>query len=239
MTVDMGDAVPDEARVGDGASAAPVTANRVARDLRNMIIEGDFEPGDRLVDGKIAALFGVSRNTVRDAAKQLVSSGLIVSRPNAGFQVKVFTEQDVRDIYAARRTLELSGVRASVTASREQLLQLQSAIVAAKQSVPADSIKGQITASLEFHRGLVAFNNSARLDEFFENLAAQVRLLFAVQPRNWEFRAQWMERDALIADLILSGKREEAVVELTNYLADAEASVIDFTRAAMNRKHQI
>ena len=44
--------------------------------LRDMIIEGRLEPGQRINEGQIGAQLGVSRTPLREAIKTLVSEGL-------------------------------------------------------------------------------------------------------------------------------------------------------------------
>jgi hypothetical protein len=53
-----------------------------------------------------------------------------------------------------------------------------------------------------------------------------------------DFQARWIPRDRLIADSILSGRREAAVEELRRYLDDSEAMVIDVVRKAERRTIQ-
>jgi DNA-binding GntR family transcriptional regulator len=73
---------------------------------------------------------------------------------------------------------------------------------------------------------------SERLDAFFDNLAAQLRLAFALMPDESAFQVSWVSRDREIADLILSGRRDEATALLTEYLNESEAKLIDGVRAA-------
>ena len=54
---------------------------------------------------------GISRAPVREAARRLESSGLLVARPRHGFAVRDFTLQQVDDLYQVRIQLELMGAR--------------------------------------------------------------------------------------------------------------------------------
>lgn len=222
-----------------GATDEGSTAERVAAALRDDIIHGRLKPGMRLKDAELAARFDVSRNTLRDAVKQLSHDGLITSRRNAGGAVRQLSEADVRDIYAVRRTLEASGITASSRLPEEQLGGLSVAIREASRAV-SDERWGELsTASLQFHQALVALNGSERLDRFFANILAQLRLAFAVMVNESEFQLQWLERDRQIARLVLAGQRNEANAVLARYLDDSEAIIIDTirsTRAAMTAR---
>lgn len=206
-------------------------ADRVAAALRDDIIHGRLKPGMRLKDAELAARFDVSRNTLRDAVKQLTTDGLITSRRNAGGAVRQLSEDDVRDIYTVRRILEISGITASSRLKQSQLTGLSAAIEEASRAVSDERWSELSTASLQFHQALVALNGSERLDRFFANILAQLRLVFAVMVNESEFQLQWLERDRQIARLILSGMRTEANAVLGRYLDDSEAMIIDTIRS--------
>lgn len=208
-------------------------AGRVREALRTRILRGELFPGTRLVDRALAEQHGVSRNSVREALRLLESDGLVASTINAGSSVRVLAASDVSDIYAARRILELGGVRASSSASDRMLADVDEAATAGLQEQNLEDWRGAGTASLAFHTAVVALAGSARLNAFFTDLAAQLRLAFAVMPDEAAFQAQWLERDRRIADLLLAGRRDAAELELLAYLADSEAAVIDAVRATL------
>src|SRR6201999_1955062 len=57
---------------------------RLAEQVSNAIIAGEFAPGARLDEQHLAQRFGVSRTPVREALRQLATSGLIDLRPRRG-----------------------------------------------------------------------------------------------------------------------------------------------------------
>lgn len=218
-------------RMTNGATAA-TAAGRVREALRTQILRGELPPGTRLVDRALAAEHGVSRNSVREALRVLQSDGLVRSTVNSGSSVRILEASDVSDIYAARRILEIGGVRASSRASDRMLAEVDGAAAAALREKNLEDWRGTGTASLVFHTAVVALAGSARLNAFFTDLAAQLRLAFAVMPDEGAFQAQWPERDRAVADLLLAGRRDTAEIELLAYLADSEAAVVDAVRAA-------
>lgn len=211
-------------------------SGRVREKLRLQILRGELPPGTRLMDRALAPEHGVSRNSVREALRLLVNDGLVASTVNAGASVRVLTPADVSDIYAARRILEVGGVRGSSQASDATLRRLDEAAQASIEDRRLQQWRDAGTASLAFHSALVALSGSVRLDRFFAGMAAQLRLAFAVMPDEAAFQAQWVDRDRSIADLLLAGRRESAEIELLGYLADSEAAVVDAVRAAQ-RNH--
>ncbi|ERM00817.1 GntR family transcriptional regulator [Brucella intermedia 229E] len=75
--------------------------------LRDMIIEGQLEPGTRLHEGQLGEqLGGVSRTPLREAIKYLASEGLVELVPSRGAVVKRFSATDVKDMLTVLRALE-------------------------------------------------------------------------------------------------------------------------------------
>lgn len=209
-----------------------LTGDRIAAVLREDIFAGRLLPGSRLKDAELAARFNVSRNTARDAVRHLGADGLVTARLNAGSAVRRLSEDDARDIYSIRRVLETSGIEASSRVPREALDGVTRALDEAGRAVEKERWGDLSTASLQFHRALVALNGSARLNDFFGVILAQLRLVFAVMPDESAFQLRWIERDQDIAAMVASGRRREATAALMSYLSESESLIIDAIRAA-------
>lgn len=96
--------------------------------LRNAIVEGRFEPGERLVERELCALTGVSRTSVREALRHLESQGLVRTLPNRGPVVAELSLDEARQIYEVRQALE--PLAASLFAERASEVELQALRVA-------------------------------------------------------------------------------------------------------------
>lgn len=212
----------------DSESASGIVRTR----LREQILRGELPPGTRLRDRVLSAEHEVSRNSVREALRLLVSDGLVTLTVNSGAAVRVLTTEDVADIYAARRLLEFGGIRASSRASDAELAEIDVAADTGIRQREQKRWQQTGTASLEFHAAVVALAGSERVNHFFAALAAQLRLAFAIMPDEAEFQALWVDRDRAIADLLLAGRRDAAEAELMAYLADSEAAIVDAVRGA-------
>lgn len=85
--------------------------SQVFNKIQDDIINGRYEPGDSLVETKLAEELGVSRTPVREAIRQLELEGLVTYIPNKGVYVTGITEQDIEDIYTIRSLVEGLAVR--------------------------------------------------------------------------------------------------------------------------------
>lgn len=72
------------------------TYEEIARKLQRLVQAGNLKPGDRLPpERQLAALFGVSRNSVREAIKSLEQQGVLKSRRGAGTYIAAATQEEL------------------------------------------------------------------------------------------------------------------------------------------------
>src|SRR3954452_8166953 len=74
--------------------------------LLERILTGAYQPGERIVETRVAREFGVSQGPVREALRELESVGLVVSGPFVAVPVRPFTPEALGEIYPVRSGLE-------------------------------------------------------------------------------------------------------------------------------------
>ncbi|MEV4342891.1 GntR family transcriptional regulator [Actinoplanes sp. NPDC049596] len=83
-----------------------MSADAIADQLRSALRRGDFRPGARLVQEKIAADLAVSRIPLREALHMLAAEGLLVNQPNRGMVVAELGREEVDELFDLRLQLE-------------------------------------------------------------------------------------------------------------------------------------
>jgi GntR family transcriptional regulator of vanillate catabolism len=84
--------------------------------LRELLLRGEFRPGERLSELPLVARLGVSRTPIRLALERLAHEGLLEASPSGGFQVRQFNLADIWDAIEMRGVLE--GTAARLAAER-------------------------------------------------------------------------------------------------------------------------
>ena len=97
-------------------SEADSQISRTLLCVREMILKGEFAPGERLSEAPLASRVGVSRTPIRLALERLAHEGLLEPYPTGGFIVRKFTLNDVWDGIELRGLLE--GAAARLAAER-------------------------------------------------------------------------------------------------------------------------
>jgi DNA-binding GntR family transcriptional regulator len=112
-----------EAREGSGAESLH---EKLVSQLRDLIVEGEIEPGARISERLLCERFGVSRTPLREVLKVLASEGLVDLLPNRGARVARLEDKDVEDMFEVMAALEaLSGRLACARISEPALADIR------------------------------------------------------------------------------------------------------------------
>lgn len=131
------------ARPGDTAQEAYVR-------LRDLIVDGLLQPGQRLAHAKLMPLLGVGRMPLRTALSRLESDGLVVSTPNRGAVVAPVPVASAEEIYTLRYLVEPPLLEASAAGiSNAQIARMRERLRAMEAAV--DDAAAFVVAHREFH----------------------------------------------------------------------------------------
>ena len=208
----------------------PTAAQRAADLIRQYIFEGRFAPGTPLPEASLSAALQVSRNTVREAFRTLMSEHLLVHEPHKGVTVSWLTADDVLDIYKIRRMLELSvldlAAQGRLEPAKNELGEIGT-LLAEAETAAANGDWAQVgTANLRFHGLLVEMHRSERINDTFRRLMTELRLGFLAHEDPASFHGPFLARNRRIYELIMTGELDDARNELGRYLDDAEQDVM-------------
>lgn len=87
------------------------TADKLAEGIAESIFSGEFVPGSRLDEQQLAQRFQVSRTPVREALRQLATTGLIEVRPRRGAFVTQVSPRELEELFVAMGELEATCAR--------------------------------------------------------------------------------------------------------------------------------
>jgi len=201
------------------------TTGQAATAVRDAILSGRVPPGTPLREAALAAELGVSRNTIREAARILESEGLVRYQMNHGIVVTEITAEDARDIYAARAAAEMTGADA-LTASRDPAV--YQTLAELVEQIEDAFARRDVAAVLEsdrlFHATLVAAAGSPRLSRFHAQLQQEQRLALGLAEHSSRQLGRTADdhRDLLEA---LRGSPAQARAQLATHLQAGAAEL--------------
>lgn len=143
--------------------------------LRQAILRGEMEPGERLMEIQLAQKLGVSRTPIREAIRKLELEGLVIMIPRKGAEVAHITEKDMRDVLEVRSTLEELVVSLAIkNVTEEKLKELKSANKVFESAVVSKDVVNIVDADVKFHDVLYSMADNARLIQIINNLREQM-----------------------------------------------------------------
>jgi GntR family transcriptional regulator, trigonelline degradation regulator len=98
---------------------APVREQVLAM-MRDAILSGTWEPGERLVERDICERTGASRSSVREAFRELETEGLVTTLPNKGVVVSTISAKEIADAIDLSEVVELYIVREFAECATEE-----------------------------------------------------------------------------------------------------------------------
>ena len=182
-------------------AALPSRTEAVTGAIERAIFDGEYVPGDRLVERDLAARLGVSKTPVREALRALVGRGLAVAHPYRGVRVREISPDMVRNLYGVRLLLEPAAVRESVAVhSAEDLGEARVALEAGSAAAQKNDLGGLVVANRKFHQALSAGCPNALLVSILDDIRDQMALVVVWDWRlhqNWAGQAK--EHQAILA----------------------------------------
>ncbi len=155
--------------------------DKVYATLSQTLLNGALPAGTQLIETRIAALFGVSREKVRKALHRLGHERLLELVPNKGAFVKAPDLAQAREIYEARRVVE-GGIVARLAhrLSRQQLQHLHAHLDAERAAAAAGDRAASIKLSGEFHLLLAQATLSDSVVDKMRELVSKTSMLVAL-----------------------------------------------------------
>jgi DNA-binding GntR family transcriptional regulator len=140
--------------------------------IREGILTGIFQPGERLLQDALATQIGVSRIPVRSALMKLESQGLITFEPYRGAVVNTLTSPAAREIYEIRSVLEAHALRKAMTAMTPERLSRLEELAAELNAV--ENGEEFLERRAEFYHQLYDVKRQPRLVAMIDRLREEV-----------------------------------------------------------------
>jgi DNA-binding GntR family transcriptional regulator len=204
----------------------------VAESLRDEILGGLYPPGTPLSDADVVARLGVPRDHARAALGRLEREGLLVHSLHRGLEVVRVSVEDVRDLFATRRTLELAGLEAMVRQRPNDDVWLQAAVTSMTEAAKAGDGRAAVAADAAFHLAIVAATSSRRLRTAAEAALRELRIVLAVADRVASDLDDLAADHAGLLDALVHAPPPSARAALLDHLRRGESRALAVTHGA-------
>lgn len=217
-------------RSGKRQSGREPLSQSAYKTIKGRILERVLQPGEALVEAKLADELGMSRTPVRDALNKLEQEGLLVSVPNKGTFVESLSPVDVAEIYDIREVNEGLATRLlarRVTRGQAEILE--------ELALKADDPDATVNDDVAFHSAIIRLSGSPKLGEIMRSHCLQA-LTYDEHDRRLASNngtpviKEGRESDAhwRIAKKIICGNQAEAEEAVRQHVRMGKASVTKY-----------
>ena len=143
--------------------------------LRQAILKGELEPGERLMEIQLSERLGVSRTPIREAIRKLELEGLVLMIPRKGAEVAKISETSLREVLEVRRSLEeLAAEMACQRIGERELLDLEEAEEAFAEAIINGEPMEIAESDEHYHDLIYQATGNSRLVQILNNLREQM-----------------------------------------------------------------
>ncbi|TGD98312.1 GntR family transcriptional regulator [Methylobacterium nonmethylotrophicum] len=199
---------------------------RLAAEIADAIVTGALEPGSRLDEQALAERYGVSRTPVREALRQLGTSGLVEVRPRRGAVVAQVTPEQLAELFVAMAEIEATCARLAA----QSMSPLERRRLDALHDAMADLARGgdpaaYARANTAFHGTIYAGAHNAVLSDFALGLRRRLQPYREAQFRVSGRLARSHAEHGVVVAAILAGQAAEAHAAMLRHVTLVENSV--------------
>ncbi|SFU13097.1 transcriptional regulator, GntR family [Mesorhizobium sp. YR577] len=182
---------------------------RLKEVLLRRILGGHYDPGERLIELRIAEEFGTSQGPVREALRELEATGLVTNLPRRGTYVSEVMGDGLREIYTVRGALEEQATRIATTQRACDLDYLQREVDLMRDAAVAGDTHGVVEHSVKFHRSIMEAAKNRLLLNIWQSLQIETRTTITMLTEGLDL-VEIADSHQPIIDAIASGNAEEA-----------------------------
>jgi DNA-binding GntR family transcriptional regulator len=191
--------------------------------LKDAIVSGKLQPGERLLEAKLAASLKVEAFAVRAVLRKLEAQGYVTFQPDNQAIVSKPTNQEIEDHYAIAGVLEGLAARLAVERARpEEVQHLTQLHHSLKEASQKRDLMRYFKANNKFHRAIADIARNERLYRLIDQLRQDIqktRILALRLPERLEYSMR--EHDQILDAFLKKNSQlaESAMVRhLTNHM---------------------
>jgi phosphonate utilization transcriptional regulator len=200
----------------------------VQQEIERAILQGEYEPGSKLIEATLAAKMGVSRGPVREAFRMLEEAGLVRNEKNRGVFVRDIPMGEAVEIFDLRAAMdELVGRKLATSITPAQLKEVKALVDGMEKAVKATDARTYHMLNLKFHDRLVEMAGNSKLTGFYRKLIKELSLFRRLNLADgWLLPISASEHRQIIKG-IASGDPQAAGKAMFDHVMDSKKRTIE------------
>lgn len=183
-----------------------------------------MQPGERLVETRLARELGTSQAPVREALRDLQNMRLVESEPFRGARVRGVDDEQLIAVFPVRAVLEELAAREAAKREDRDVAPLERELDVMRRAAARRDWRTQVTHDLAFHRAMVEAAGNEPLLQSWLVLGIEVSTAFATYWTYWE-QDELVAFHRPIVDAIAAGDVARAGSEARKHVRRTERVV--------------
>jgi len=204
--------------------ARTVLREQIKDILLERILRGELQPGERLVETRLARELGTSQAPVREALRDLQLLRLVESEPFRGARVRAVDDEHLLPVFPVRMALEELAAREAARNADGDIDLLEREVEAMRAAAIAGDWRAQISHDLAFHRTVIEMADNEPLLQSWLVLGVEVSTAFATYWTYWD-QTDLAEFHVPILEAIRDGDAARAGAEARKHVRRTERVV--------------
>lgn len=195
--------------------------------LEEDIVFGQRHPRERLVEDDLVVEFGAKKHVIRQALAGLERMGLVERIRNKGAQVRDYSPDDVRQIFAVRKILEAEAARQiPLPADPELIAALEAIFSEYSEAVVEGDLRQTFRSNIRFHQILFSACGNPYLVEAIEQFALKSHAIRSYSLTNHNLLQQSRDDHRQMIDSLREGDPETLINTCIEHLKPSEIAYI-------------
>jgi DNA-binding GntR family transcriptional regulator len=221
----MGETVESILNAGMLQPDRPNLTEQVYEQLIDILIRGELQPGDVIVERRMAERLNASRTPVREALGRLEAEGLVYKQPGRGVTVSPFSTEAFVELLNVRQLLEAEAARLAAGRIPEGKLRAIRDALEELGKHPKPNLSDIWDVDDMLHGAVADAAGNSLLADMIRDLRRRTHVFNAY--RNPVTPKFGVEENMALLDAIASGDRARAHAAMAEHIDSVKLAIID------------
>lgn len=212
---------------------------RAYRYLKDLILEGEYKPGDRLIERELATKLNISRTPIREALFRLESQGFVKTVPRKGVIVTNISEEEVIEVFTILSSLEVLAARLAAQRMDESTQKEMDAKIAQLEKLEGQDEESFDNEHIEMNMLLYKASKSPKLYDILTGLTDYIQM-----SANMGYETPGRRKESLREHIQMMKALRNKEAEMAEYLTkihieNSKKAYINFVEKQKEKKKTI
>lgn len=154
----------------------------VYQKIKQMMLDYEIIPGQRLIFSDLANRLGVSRTPVNTALTILANEGFLDFVPNQGYWVHQILPEEASSLYQIREFLEIGAIRKVIAnLNADHIARLERQKLLYEEAIADNLTRERFVLDQEFHVSILEITGNSYLANYFREVYQRIFLRHRVE----------------------------------------------------------